>query len=92
MRFFLEANKRFSGMYLAQAQPDFRPTENFLSLNSGSHKIAMVKIILLPNSVLKKEPEMLFSRHLEYCKRQIFQVSAPGLNRVRAASARFTLL
>ena len=28
--------KVLSGMYLAQAQPDFRLTENFLSLNSGS--------------------------------------------------------
>ena len=32
------------GMYLAQAQPDFRLTENFLSLNSGSQEIAIVKI------------------------------------------------
>ena len=31
-------------MYLAQAQPDFRLTENFLSLNSGSQEIAIVKI------------------------------------------------
>ena len=28
-------------MYLAQAQPDFRLTENFLSLNSGSQKFSM---------------------------------------------------
>ena len=41
-----------TGMYLAQAQPDFRLTEKFLSLSSGSQKIYMVKIIFMPYSVL----------------------------------------
>ena len=35
-----------TGMYLAQAQPEIRLTENLLSLNSGSQKISLVKIIM----------------------------------------------
>ena len=38
-------------MYLAQAQPDIRLTENLLSLISGSQKISLVKIIFMPNII-----------------------------------------
>ena len=34
-------------MYLAPSQPDIRLTENLLSLNSGSQKISLVKIIMM---------------------------------------------
>ena len=37
----------YSGMQMAQAQPDFRLTENLLGLNSGPQKFFDLKIVLL---------------------------------------------
>ena len=49
---YVSSNIYMTGMKTAQAQPDFRLTENLLSLNSGSVNISMVNIILMPYSGL----------------------------------------
>ena len=56
-----------SGMYLAQAQPDFRLTENLL-------EITIMKTTLNDPSQLSQEPQNAISGHLGYQKTQDFQL------------------